>query len=40
MGKLKDQIDILYKELKAIKYELYVKVNESKSIRAELDKLE
>jgi regulator of replication initiation timing len=40
VGKLKDQIDILYKELKAIKSELHVKITESQAIRAELEALE
>lgn len=40
IGKLKDQIDILYKELKSIKTELHVKITENQKIRAELDVLE
>lgn len=36
---MKDQIDILYKELKPIKSDLYHKVNNAKALRAELDAL-
>lgn len=39
LGKLKDQIDILYKELKPIKSDLYHKVANAKAIKAELDVL-
>ncbi len=34
VGKLKDQIDILYKELKSIKSELHVKITEKNKIQA------
>lgn len=40
LGKLKDQIDILYKELKPIKSDLYHKTTTAKAITAELDVLE
>lgn len=40
IGKLKDQINILYKELKSIKSELHVKITENNKLRAELEQLE
>ena len=39
LGKIVDHADILYKQLKAIKYELHLKITEANGLREEIDEI-